>query len=38
MRETAPDFTPYYAQMRGMPEIAAGTVLEGERMFAPLAA
>jgi phenylalanine-4-hydroxylase len=38
MRETAPDFTPYYAQMHGLPDIAAGTVLEGERVSAPLAA
>jgi phenylalanine-4-hydroxylase len=34
MRETAPDFTSLYAQMQGLPEIAEGTVLTGERTFA----
>jgi phenylalanine-4-hydroxylase len=31
---TAPDFTPIYAEVRGMPEIEAGVVLPGEREFA----
>ena len=31
---TAPDFTPVYAEVRGLPEIDAGSVLPGEREFA----
>ena len=31
---TAPDFTPVYAEVRGLPQIDAGAVLPGERQFA----
>jgi phenylalanine-4-hydroxylase len=30
---TAPDFTPIYRAVRGLPEIDAGAVLPGERLF-----
>jgi phenylalanine-4-hydroxylase len=30
---TAPDFTPLYRAVRGLPEIEAGAVLPGERLF-----
>jgi phenylalanine-4-hydroxylase len=30
---TAPDFTPIYRAVRGLPEIEAGAVLPGERLF-----
>ena len=32
---TAPDFTPVYRQVRAGPDLAAGTVLPGERLFSP---
>lgn len=34
---TAPDFTPIYAAVRKLPELAAGALLPGEREFGPAA-
>ena len=34
---TAPDFTPLYEALKTLPEIAAGTLLPGEKLVAPLA-
>lgn len=34
---TAPDFTPLYAELRDLPEIAAGDILSGEQLVPALA-
>jgi phenylalanine-4-hydroxylase len=32
--DTAPDFTPIYRELRGLPTIPAGTVVPGDRLYA----
>jgi phenylalanine-4-hydroxylase len=38
MRDTAPDFTPLYARLQHESDIEPGSLVEGDRLFAPLAA